>query len=975
MKRLAILWSHLGPVRLFLQRHTVVVFFVLSVLLTVTFYYDVAFLGKTMLSPGGLTAGVMGDDGAYGDINPLPPDFSKFAAFMKDLGSNAWAGEPQVAKAAQAIRNFDLPLWNDNAAVGKPLAANFLSSAFYPLKLILYAMPNVNGWEIYLLARFCIAVFFFFLFLRELKVKTWPAFLGGATFAFSGYFVMLQNIQNMDVDLLAPVMFWVVAYAMNVARQERIRWIQYVLLVGALSVVFLSNIPESLILVLASGFLFWAYRLLAVYRSKDQAGFKRAWHLALQIVIPVGLIVLPLYLVNLEFIQQAITTHESGHAVGSSIYIQPNFVAFYVLPYIQNASLLIADQPVNPNTLNYIGIVAYFLMLAGAVTAFKYKSSRLFLLILGVITVAKIHGVPVINEVIGNAPGFDRVMYMKYAQPIVSLCAASLVGFGVEALWERKLKPWELGTALLTGLVLLWLAVRALPGFDMSKANILAMGLVFALVLALGLMVLVSAEVKWRRLGALGLAILLLAELWNFIPRHGRPERYETFTQPPFVTFLKSRPEPFRIYAYDGLLYPDTSSGFDLDDIRDLDGLIVENYMTYVRYFISHTVIDRFTGKKSGPGESTPAKIANNPFVDILNVRYLVAKTPPIEFFPENEINNLFFALNPATPSIRETVFDIHADMRRVLFEHSPSQICAPIPVTKEKPMLRFSVGIDEQAWQYGGADGVQLVMTDEQNKLLFERKIDPVNVATDQAWFEHAVNLSAYAGTSPTICLYSNPKGTTVADWAGWADFRLTPLNSDVTVEQEMPVELVYRGTDAYVYENTHATGRVFTVGRVTSFPTQEEVIKYMRQPGFDPTTEAVVLAEEGQPTLPPLDGEACAYVLVQNYQEPKSSQVSVDVYSSGDCFLVWSDTDYPGWKATVDGQEVSIYNTDLMLRGIALNQGQHHIVMKYRPLNFYGGLIGTAIGLLLTAFWSVRFALGKKPKQPPSHTPKSHT
>ncbi len=968
-------WAKLGPFRLFLQRHSVVVFFVLSAALTVTFYYDVVFLGKTMLSPGGLTAGVMGDDGAYGDINPLPPDFSKFAVFMKDLGSNAWAGEPQVAKAAQAIRNFDLPLWNDNAAVGKPLAANFLSSAFYPLKLILYAMPNVHGWEIYLLARFSIAVFFFFLFLRELKVKVWPAFLGGALFAFSGYFIMLQNIQNMDVDLLAPVMFWVVAYAMNVARQERIRWIQYVLMVGALSVVFLSNIPESLILVLASGFLFWAYRLFALYRSKDRDGFKRALRLALQIVIPVGLIVLPLYMVNLEFIQQAITTHESGHEVGSSIYIQPNYLAFYVLPYIQNASLLIADQPVNANTLNYIGMVAYFLVLVGAVTAFKQKSSRLFLLILGAITVAKIHGVPVINEVIGNAPGFDRVMYMKYAQPIVSLCAASLVGFGIEALWERKVKPWELVAAILAGLLLLWQAVRILPGFDMSRTNVMLVMIVFGLLLALGLLVLTSSAVKWRLVGATALGVLLIAELWNFIPRHGRPERYETFTQPPFVTFLKSRPEPFRIYAYDGLLYPDISSGFNLDDIRDLDGLIVGDYMTYVRHFISHSVIDRFTGKKSGPGEAIPAVIVNNPFIDILNVTYLVAQNPPLDLYPENEINKIILSHNPPTPSLREAVFDIHADMRRVLFEHTPGLACAPLPVTKDAPMLRFSYGIDEQAWNFGAGDGVQFVVTGPDGELVFEAKVNPVAKVTDQTWFDQSIDLSSYAGTNPNICFHTNPMGDTVADWAGWADLRLTPIKSDIVLAEQTQVKLVYRGNDAYVYENLHATSRAFTVGRVTSFSAEWDMIKYMRQPGFDPITEAVILAAEGQPDLPVFDGEACAFETVENYQEPKASLASLDVYSPGTCLLVWSDTNYPGWNAYVDGQKTHMYKTDLMLRGIVLTQGRHHIVMKYRPLSFYGGLIGTAIGLFLTAFWSVRFALRKKSQQPPSRTPPSHT
>ena len=148
--------AQIQKLQAFLVKYTVPVVFLLSLLVTCFFYYDVVFFGKTLLSPGGLTAGVMGDAGPYKDINPQPTDFTVFDVFMKDLGSNAWAGEPQVAKAAQALRQWDFPLWNDNAALGKPLAANFLSSAFYPLKLILYIAPNVNGWEVYLLLRFAL---------------------------------------------------------------------------------------------------------------------------------------------------------------------------------------------------------------------------------------------------------------------------------------------------------------------------------------------------------------------------------------------------------------------------------------------------------------------------------------------------------------------------------------------------------------------------------------------------------------------------------------------------------------------------------------------------------------------------------------------------------------------------------------------------------------------------------------------------
>lgn len=962
------LWGHLWQplaswlTRLwtFIQRHTLPVFFILSILATTFFYYDVVFFSKTLLSPGGLTAGVMGDAGAYGDnLNQLPPDFTKFAVFLKDLGSNAWTGEPQVAKAASAIRHWDFPLWNDNMGVGVPLAANFLSSAFYPLKLILYLLPNVQGWDIYLLARFSLGIFFLFLFLRELGLRRLPAFLSGMAFAFSGFFVLLQNIQDIDVELSTPIIFWIVALAMNLARKNKVHWYTYCLLVGGLVTVFLTNIPEPLLLVLAAGFIYWGYRLVVLFK-KERAQFKSALFMALKIITPSLLIILPLYLLNIEFIANAVSTHGASLHIGSSIYTQPKYAILNVFPYLNGSFMFYPSSPTLGIVLNYIGFAGFLLVLLGVVEAIRQKGSRLFILILGLITIAKIYGVPVINEVIGETPGFDRILYIKYAQALVSFSAASLIGFGLEGLLLRTIKRWHLWVVLLGGGALIWYGLYKLPEFPLTHINLGVLAVYGVVLVILSLVLTMPIELKTRSLWVAALGVTVLVELWIFIPRTGRPFRYETFTKPPFVSFLQHQEKPFRIYAYDGLLYPDLSSGFDLDDVRNLDGLLVSGYQSYIRQFISHSVQDRFTGHRSGPGESLPATIINNPFMDVLNVQYIISSKPALDLLPTNDFNDWILKLNQPTPSLREVPFDIDGDVRRVLFEHAPTTACAPFPVTTDKYIFRFAIAIDPIAWENKDSDGVQFIIYSTSGTELYHRFINPTHVQQDRGWFEEQIDLSAYVDQNQTICLQTKPRGNNASDWAGWADLRLTGAEDKFDDQEKVSqaYSLVYAGKDAFVYKNNQAMPRAFAVGQVTSVGSTDAAIKYMKKADFNPRTAAVVIPRRGQPTLPEFNPTDCSAGTFENYNRPKSSLATFEFTSSGTCFLVWSETDYPGWVATVDGEPTSIYSTDILLRGLVVGPGKHQIVMRYRPITFYGGLIGTLAGLLLTAFWAIRFS-----------------
>lgn len=65
-------------------------------------------------------------------------------------------------------------------------------------------------------------------------------------------------------------------------------------------------------------------------------------------------------------------------------------------------------------------------------------------------------------------------------------------------------------------------------------------------------------------------------------------------------------------------------------------------------------------------------------------------------------------------------------------------------------------------------------------------------------------------------------------------------------------------------------------------------------------------------------------------------NNSVILTIKNYSDCFLIFSDIYFPGWKASIDGAETKIYRTNGILKGIYIPQGEHRIIFKYIPNNF---------------------------------------
>src|SRR3989338_1338766 len=73
--------------------------------------------------------------------------------------------------------------------------------------------------------------------------------------------------------------------------------------------------------------------------------------------------------------------------------------------------------------------------------------------------------------------------------------------------------------------------------------------------------------------------------------------------------------------------------------------------------------------------------------------------------------------------------------------------------------------------------------------------------------------------------------------------------------------------------------------------------------------------------------------------------NQLELGVTSEKEGLLVLADSYYPGWKATVDGIETTIYPANLNNRVIVVPEGEHIVAFAYEPASFkLGGIVSIA-------------------------------
>jgi uncharacterized membrane protein YfhO len=185
--------------------------------------------------------------------------------------------------------------------------------------------------------------------------------------------------------------------------------------------------------------------------------------------------------------------------------------------------------------------------------------------------------------------------------------------------------------------------------------------------------------------------------------------------------------------------------------------------------------------------------------------------------------------------------------------------------------------------------------------------------------------------------------------------------------------LRFVGRDRDTRVYENTNAYPRAWVVHDIHVVGGEDDAFDFLEQraarkqdgafivTAFDPRREAVVehSGKTDQALLAVQDARTtCKAVSRDRTSIELYSAESVTLRVEAACagLLVLSDTYFPGWKASVNGREQTIYPTDGALRGVLVPKGASHVEFRYEPRGFPIGIALALIGVLaFVVIWLV--------------------
>lgn len=148
-------------------------------------------------------------------------------------------------------------------------------------------------------------------------------------------------------------------------------------------------------------------------------------------------------------------------------------------------------------------------------------------------------------------------------------------------------------------------------------------------------------------------------------------------------------------------------------------------------------------------------------------------------------------------------------------------------------------------------------------------------------------------------------------------------------------------------VYSIPHPFPRAYMVGQSKRLEDPLSRPELLKSHDF---TKAVILQDSR--SLPSPSSERPLEMVPAKIASYEPARVVIDAFAPRPCYLVLSDSFYPGWRATVDGEEKQIIKANFLVRAVRLQAGEHEVVFEYQPSMYYAGrAVSLATAILIIA------------------------
>jgi uncharacterized membrane protein YfhO len=160
----------------------------------------------------------------------------------------------------------------------------------------------------------------------------------------------------------------------------------------------------------------------------------------------------------------------------------------------------------------------------------------------------------------------------------------------------------------------------------------------------------------------------------------------------------------------------------------------------------------------------------------------------------------------------------------------------------------------------------------------------------------------------------------------------------------------LLFQGSNGInVYLTPGAFERAWSIHKTFKVQNQDEFRGFISDEKNDLHTTAPFLKR-----VPEL--ETCEGTELVQVTRHQANDVSLVAQMKCRGMVVLSDSSFPGWKATVDGNPIEIFEPSGALRGVVVEKGSHSVRMVYRPWSVQLGAVLTVLGFVGAIFFLTR-------------------
>jgi len=918
---------------------------------------------------------------------------------------------PYRAYVARTIRNGQIPLWNPYLFLGAPALANPQTAVFYPLNVALswLSAPRMVAWSIVL--HVALAAIFAYLYARHAaRLSPLAAFLGASAFAFGGFLSgQVEHVNQLSVSAWFPLLLllWELL--------PRARWpallgmgavVGLGLLAGHAQSSYISFVGLGIYALLppiVDGWRTWRKRATLDQEAMQRAALRSLMSTLLQLgfvgLVGVGLAAVQL-LPTLELSRLSIRSGGMSYreAVAFSLKPVPRLLRYTFLPPWGSNLVDVFGGDFFTEYLAYVGVLPLLLAALAAVfwllQAVGVSRTSLHELASGTILVQLL-----------AVAGLGVFLALGAYNPLYFVLYKLMPGFSLFRVPARWLFLYAFGVAMLAGMGLQILAAETTPGgrchagcppartrhrvpveghpaptsplWKGVRSNVFCPRAVATLLVIIGLAELLGAA------QALPFNYPTTPEAFSSLrtaPAHilaaqsleTAPGRFLSLSD---ITFdpgdLAEMQQMFRgtlsekaIYDYivcakrQEIVAPNLPLAWQMYAVDGYDGgvLPLAQYVRLQRLFLSESEILTDGRLREGLKRIPPSRL-----LSILGVRYVITDKVHDVWIDDVFYDLAFDAVlgasslggNDATSVTGEAASHFTATALGVVSYLEGGQgvvdgtPVAEIHLTTERGTRRTPRRDTETLILYAGKDTTEGIygadVAHTQARIGHHWRDRPEG--SDYVARLHWETPTRVAGVQVVALPFGGRihiRGMTLIDTRDGS-------NVPVILSTDGHFRQVHSG-DVKVYEVLDALPRAYVVHQTQVIADDERALAAMANSTFHPAAIAILAGGRE------IKEEALAKptVTVIAY-DARAVTVQASLHAPG--YLVLSDSWYPGWKATVDGQPADIERANLAFRAVYLPSGTHTVQFRYTPISYFIGLgisVATLTGVVVAAMVS---------------------